>query len=57
VENVPGAGDLAQTKIVACIGPVTANAAFEHGISVDVVADEFTVDGLILALEGAHAIH
>jgi len=56
VENVPGAGDLAQTKIVACIGPVTANAALEHGISVDVVADEFTVDGLILALEGAHAI-
>ncbi len=57
VENVPGAGDLAQTKIVACIGPVTANAAREAGISVDVVADEFTVDGLIVALEGAHAIH
>jgi uroporphyrinogen III methyltransferase/synthase len=57
VENVPGAGDLAQTKIVACIGPVTANAALEAGISVDVVADEFTVDGLILALEGVHAIH
>jgi uroporphyrinogen III methyltransferase/synthase len=56
VENVPGAGDLAQSKIVACIGPVTADAAREHGISVDVVADDFTVDGLILALDTAHAI-
>ncbi len=57
VENVPGAGDLAQTKIVACIGPVTANAAAEAGLSVDVIADDFTVDGLILALDTAHAIH
>jgi len=56
VENVPGAGDLAQDKIVACIGPVAAEAAAAHGISVDVVADEFTVDGLIAALEGAPAI-
>jgi uroporphyrinogen III methyltransferase/synthase len=56
VENVPGAGDLAQDKIVACIGPVTAEAAREHGISVDVVADDYTVDGLILALDAAHAI-
>ncbi len=57
VENVPGAGDLAQSKIVACIGPVTAEAAREHGLSVDVVADEYTVDGLIAALDAAHAIH
>jgi uroporphyrinogen III methyltransferase/synthase len=57
VENVPGAGDLAQTKIVACIGPVTAEAARRHGISVDVVPGEYTVDGLILALDAAHAIH
>ncbi|MBD5605764.1 MAG: uroporphyrinogen-III C-methyltransferase [Candidatus Eremiobacteraeota bacterium] len=56
VENVPGAGDLAQDKIVACIGPVTAAAARRHGISVDVVADDYTVDGLILALDAAHAI-
>ena len=56
VENVPGAGDLAQGKIVACIGPVTADAARDHGISVDVVADDYTVDGLILALDAAHAI-
>jgi uroporphyrinogen III methyltransferase/synthase len=57
VENVPGAGDLAQTKTVACIGPVTAEAAREHGISVDVTADDYTVDGLILALDALHAIH
>ena len=56
VENVPGAGDLAQTKIVACIGPVTADAARERGLSVDVVAHDYTADGLILALDAVHAI-
>ncbi len=38
-------------KRIACIGPVTAQAAAEAGITVDVVAAEFTVDGLLDALE------
>jgi uroporphyrinogen III methyltransferase/synthase len=55
VANVPGAGDLAQERTVACIGPITAKAARECGLPPDVVAAEFTVDGLIGALEAAHA--
>jgi len=56
VENVPGAADLAQTKTVACIGPVSAEAARASGLPPDIVADEHTVDGLIEALERATAL-
>jgi len=35
---------------VACIGPVTADAARERGLDVDVTAREYTVAGLIEAL-------
>ena len=35
---------------VACIGPVTAKAAMELNIRVDVVASKHTVEGLIDAL-------
>lgn len=52
-ENVPGAAQLGSDKTVACIGPITAEAARELGLRVDVVADDFTVDGLIEALESA----
>lgn len=38
-------------KIVACIGPITELAAREMGLPVDVVADVFTAQGLIAALE------
>jgi len=37
---------------VVCIGPVTAATARELGLTVDAVADEYTEDGLIQALEG-----
>jgi uroporphyrinogen III methyltransferase / synthase len=36
--------------LVACIGPVTAATAREHGLTVDVEADVHTVDGLLDAL-------
>ena len=36
---------------VACIGPVTAKTAEKSGLKVDVMAEEYTVDGLIAALE------
>jgi uroporphyrinogen III methyltransferase/synthase len=39
--------------VVACIGPVTAATAAEHGLPVTVVASEHTVDGLVEALAGA----
>ena len=40
---------LAQATI-ACIGPITAATARELGLSVQVMADEYTIDGLVEAL-------
>jgi uroporphyrinogen-III synthase len=37
--------------LVACIGPVTADTARESGLRVDVVAEEYTIEGLLDALE------
>ncbi|MFI5279709.1 MAG: uroporphyrinogen-III synthase [Gemmatimonadales bacterium] len=37
---------------VVCIGPVTAGTARELGLTVHAVAEQYTEDGLILALEG-----
>ncbi|HTJ25500.1 MAG TPA: uroporphyrinogen-III C-methyltransferase [Candidatus Limnocylindria bacterium] len=48
--NVPHGPRLLVGKTVACIGPITAATAREAGIRVDVVADAFTVDGLMRAL-------
>ncbi len=36
--------------IVACIGPITANTARDLGLRVDIVAAEYTMDGLVAAL-------
>ena len=36
---------------IACIGPVTAKTAESAGLKVDIMAEEYTVDGLIAALE------
>ena len=36
---------------IACIGPVTAKTAEKAGLKVDIMAEEYTVDGLIDALE------
>jgi uroporphyrinogen-III synthase len=40
---------------VICIGPVTARAAREHGLTVHAVADPHTVEGLVEAVERALA--
>ncbi|MDQ4069107.1 MAG: uroporphyrinogen-III C-methyltransferase [Actinomycetota bacterium] len=47
------AGADALPPVVACIGPVTAATAAEHGVPVTVVAAEHTVDGLVQALVDA----
>lgn len=44
------AADAVREKCVACIGPVTAQAARELGLHVDVVATHHTVAGLVTAL-------
>jgi uroporphyrinogen III methyltransferase/synthase len=33
--------------LIACIGPITAETARERGLAVHLVADEYTVDGLV----------
>jgi uroporphyrinogen-III synthase len=38
------------SAVVACIGPVTAEAAVECGLPVTLVADEYTLDGIVQAL-------
>jgi uroporphyrinogen III methyltransferase/synthase len=44
------AGTRPPPRVVACIGPVTADAARRAGFRVDVVAAEHSVDGLVKAL-------
>jgi uroporphyrinogen III methyltransferase/synthase len=53
LENVAGAAQLSAGKTVACIGPITAEAARESGLRVDIVAEEYTYEGLFEALESA----
>jgi uroporphyrinogen III methyltransferase/synthase len=43
-------GSAAVPRIVACIGPVTAATAREHGLSVDIEAADHSVAGLVAAL-------
>jgi len=45
-----GDAKLAESVTIACIGPVTAETATEHGLKPDVVADEYTIDGLVEAI-------
>jgi len=47
---ITAAGLDAVPPVVACIGPITARAAQELGLVVDVVADVHSIDGLVDAL-------
>jgi uroporphyrinogen-III synthase len=38
--------------LIACIGPITAETARDNGLAVDVMASEYTVEGLVEALVG-----
>lgn len=42
--------DLPESVTVACIGPITAKTAKELGLDPDVIAEEYTIEGLIEAL-------
>lgn len=42
--------DLLEGTVVACIGPITAETARSNGLAVDIIASEFTVEGLVNAL-------
>jgi len=57
VANVADAAELRRTKLVACIGPVTAAAAAQAGLGPDVVAADSSVEALLeaLAFAASHA--
>lgn len=40
-----------QSATIACIGPITAQTAAELGVKVDIVASEYTIAGLVKAVE------
>ena len=42
--------DLLKTTAVACLGPVTAQAAEAQGIGATIVADDYTIPGLVTAI-------
>lgn len=54
VHNLHGpaaAAEIARGKVVACIGPITAEEGRRCGLDVTITANEFTTEGLIAALE------
>ncbi|MEP7289991.1 MAG: uroporphyrinogen-III synthase [Chloroflexota bacterium] len=42
---------IAREATIACIGPITAHTARDLGLHVDLVADDYTIPGLVAALE------
>ncbi|MCL0070212.1 uroporphyrinogen-III synthase [Dehalococcoidia bacterium] len=45
-----GHAEALNKPIIACIGPVTAAAATESGLRVDIIARKYTIAGLVEAL-------
>jgi uroporphyrinogen III methyltransferase/synthase len=41
---------LLKAVCVACIGPITAKTATEHGLKVDVMPSDYTITGLVEAI-------
>lgn len=46
-----GGAELICKSKVACIGPITAATCVEHGIRPDVIADEYTISGMVEAID------
>jgi uroporphyrinogen-III synthase len=49
-ELLPDARDIASRARIVCIGPITAQTARDFGLTVALVAESYTVDGLLTAL-------
>lgn len=47
---------LPESVTIACIGPITAETARELGLEPDIIAEEYTIDGLVMALEESMGI-
>ena len=54
--NAPDLQALLKNVVVACIGPVTAGTARDLGLKVDVVAEEYTIEGLVRSLLGYYGL-
>ena len=50
-----GVRRLGENVKIACIGPVTAQTAGEHGLKPDIVAEEYTIEGLVAAIAASLA--
>ncbi len=48
--NIIGSADVLNGVKTACIGPVTADTAKSMGIEPDIIAKEYTIDGLVEAI-------
>lgn len=46
----PQGAELVSKTKTACIGPITAGTCLENGIKPDVIAEEFTIGGLVAAI-------
>ncbi len=46
-----GGPELISKAKVACIGPITAATCIEHGITPDVIAEEYTISGMVDAID------
>lgn len=46
----PQGAQLISKAQIACIGPITAATCVEHGIRPDIIADEYTIRGLVEAI-------
>jgi uroporphyrinogen III methyltransferase/synthase len=42
--------ELLKNAKIACIGPITAGTCLEHGVKPDVIADEYTIHGMVEAI-------
>ncbi len=45
-----GQDSISPSTLIACIGPITASTARELGLRVDIMASEYTMNGLVAAL-------
>lgn len=47
-----GRESVSEGVMIACIGPITAQTAEDHGLKPDIVAEDYTIEGLVKALTG-----
>ena len=53
IAMAPDKLDAIRNSVLACIGPITAEACRSYGLSPQVVSDVYTIDGLVEAITAA----